>query len=191
MLKFFSILLLLSCALLVILALIKLFLSCWKRAEGSYVLVVTDYRGRRFYRDERVFVVPFIQRVSALTLEPVKVERTIGSLENWEGLIFEACVETKIKIGEKEGDLETAAEQLIGRTSEQIAEFVEGVLSRNFTIFLQEFSLKQLLKDAAPLCEKVETSFREDLSRMGIVVDSFDMVYFRDTQGLMEKAKPR
>ena len=175
---------------LALLIIYKVYVTCTREIKPGQILVVDDSSGRRFYKEGRVFVIPFIQKGGLISCEPYEVDLTIRNLQSMEGISCEACVHSRVRIGETEQDIETAADRFSDKSPAQIAVFMEEIATRDFSIHIQEFDLRSLVQDRLPLFKKVEASFREDLEKMGILVESFEIRSFKDAQGLIERLSP-
>lgn len=167
----------------------KIYISCNKEIKPGEVLVVVDGSGRKFHRTGKVFVVPLIQHDSTISLAPFDISCRLVNLQNREGSMFEAEVGIRLRMGESDKELEIAADRFANKAPEQMKEFIEGIVRRNFTIYLQELELKALIEGSSALYKKVEDSIVEDLKNMGLIVDSFEIKSFKDTQGLLQKLK--
>jgi|GEM_PF-1725095 uncharacterized membrane protein YqiK len=167
----------------------KVLLSCNHIVQPGQVLMVVDGKGRRFYRSGKIFVVPLIQKESVFSLETFELDSMIRNLRNREGISFDARIVAKVRIDEDEKSLELVAERFLNKTHEQMNELITEIIRRDFTIYLQEQELKLLVQDTSALFKNVEESVKEDLSKMGLIVESFEIASFEDLQGLMGRLK--
>lgn len=168
----------------------KVYLTCTREIKPGQILVVDDSSGRKFYREGRVFVVPLIQKSGMISCEPYDMSLTIRNLLTMEGVPCEAHGYARVRIGETDQDVETAADRFSDKSPTEIAVFIEEILTRDFSIHIQEYDLRSLVQNSLPLFKKVEASFREDLDKMGIRVDDFEISAFNDAQGLIERLSP-
>jgi len=167
----------------------KVYISCNHIVEPGKVLMVVDGQGRRFYKSGKIFVTPIIQKEYIFSLAPFEFDSMIRNLRNREGISFDTRIAARVRIGEDDKNLELVAERFLNKTNEQITELILEIVRRNFTIYLQEQELKNLVHDAQNLFKNVEDSVREDLSKMGLIIESFSVISFEDIQGLMGRLK--
>ncbi|MHC9540229.1 MAG: flotillin family protein [Vulcanimicrobiota bacterium] len=167
----------------------KVYISCNHQVQTGQVLMVVDGHGRRFYKSGKIFVTPIIQKEYVFSLEPFEFDSMIRNLRNREGISFDSRIAAKVRIGEDDKNLELVAERFLNKKNEQITELILEIVRRNFTIYLQEQDLKNLVQDANLLFKNVEESVREDLSKMGLIIESFSILSFEDIQGLMGRLK--
>ncbi len=167
----------------------KVYLSCNHIVQPGQVLMVIDGHGRRFYKSGKIFVVPLIQKESVFSLDTFELDDMIRNLRNREGISFDTKIVAKVRIDEDEKSLELVAERFLNKTHDQINELIIEIVRRNFSIYLQEQELKSLVQDSSLLFKNVEDSVREDLSKMGLIVESFSVESFEDIQGLMGRLK--
>ncbi|MDQ7824731.1 MAG: flotillin family protein [Candidatus Eremiobacteraeota bacterium] len=165
----------------------RIYQSCKRTAKPDEVTIVEDGSGRKYYREGKFFVVPFFQKEYKLSLAPFPVDRMARNIRNREGNIFDIHVVMEVRIDDSPNGLELAAGRFMNKDTDQISDFVEEIIKRNVTIYLQELDIRSLVNNIEPFCKNVEESMKEDLLKMGILVNSFSITSLEDSQGLMKR----
>ena len=143
--------------------------------------------GYRYIKGGRGLKIPIVESVTRLPLNTIPIELELsGALTN--GIIpvnIQAMANVKIAGSEEEG-LSNALERFLGKSlgdvSQIAKETLEGSLRGVLSILTPEDANSKRLEFA----EKVAQEAREDLRRLGLVLDTFKIQHLSDAEGYLD-----
>ena len=143
--------------------------------------------GYRVIKGGRGLKIPIIESVTRLPLTtiPIDIELT-GALTN--GLIpvnIEAMANIKIAGSEDEG-LSNALERFLGKNINEISQIARENLEGSLRGVLATLSPESANNNRLEFSEKVAQQARDDLSRLGLVLDTFKIKHLSDNEGYLD-----
>jgi flotillin len=143
--------------------------------------------GYRVIKGGRGLKIPIIESVTRLPLTtiPIDIELT-GALTN--GLIpvnIEAMANIKIAGSEDEG-LSNALERFLGKNLNEISQIAKENLEGSLRGVLATLSPESANNNRLEFAEKVAQQARDDLSRLGLVLDTFKIKHLSDNEGYLD-----
>jgi flotillin len=143
--------------------------------------------GYRVIKGGRGLKIPIIESVTRLplTIIPIDIELT-GALTN--GLIpinIEAMANIKIAGTEEEG-LSNALERFLGKNIHDISAVAKENLEGSLRGVLATLTPEEANTQRLAFAEKVVQQARDDLSRLGLVLDTFKIKHLSDNEGYLE-----
>lgn len=143
--------------------------------------------GYRVIKGGRGLKIPIIESVTRLPLTtiPIDIELT-GALTN--GLIpvnIEAMANIKIAGSEDEG-LSNALERFLGKNLNEISQIAKENLEGSLRGVLATLSPESANNNRLEFAAKVAQQARDDLSRLGLVLDTFKIKHLSDNEGYLE-----
>jgi flotillin len=143
--------------------------------------------GYRVIKGGRGLKFPIIESVTRLPLTtiPIDIELT-GALTN--GLIpvnIEAMANIKIAGSEDEG-LSNALERFLGKNLNEISQIAKENLEGSLRGVLATLSPESANSNRLEFAEKVAQQARDDLSRLGLVLDTFKIKHLSDNEGYLD-----
>ena len=143
--------------------------------------------GYRVIKGGRGLKIPIIESVTRLPLTtiPIDIELT-GALTN--GLIpvnIEAMANIKIAGSEDEG-LSNALERFLGKNLNEISQIAKENLEGSLRGVLATLSPESANNNRLEFAAKVAQQARDDLSRLGLVLDTFKIKHLSDNEGYLD-----
>ena len=143
--------------------------------------------GYRVIKGGRGLKIPIIESVTRLPLTtiPIDIELT-GALTN--GLIpvnIEAMANIKIAGSEDEG-LSNALERFLGKNINEISQIAKENLEGSLRGVLATLSPESANNNRLEFAEKVAQQARDDLSRLGLVLDTCKIKHLSDNEGYLD-----
>ncbi|MGD8883936.1 MAG: flotillin family protein, partial [Desulfobacterales bacterium] len=143
--------------------------------------------GYRVIKGGRGLKIPIIESVTRLplTIIPIDIELT-GALTN--GLIpvnIEAMANVKIAGSEEEG-LSNALERFLGKNLTDISAVAKENLEGSLRGVLATLTPEEANTNRLAFAEKVVQQARDDLSRLGLVLDTFKIKHLSDNEGYLD-----
>jgi flotillin len=143
--------------------------------------------GYRSVRGGRGLKIPIIESVSRMPLNTIPIEINLtGALTN--GLIpidIEAMANVKIAGSEKEG-LYNALERFMGRNLGEISGVARTTIEGSLRGVLATLTPEEANTKRLEFSNQVAEESRNDLQRLGLVLDTFKIKHISDGQGYLE-----
>ncbi len=121
----------------------------------------------------RVFVAPWNKGVGRLSLDPITVDLSVRSMEALQGSRasgWEVGVRVQTKIPAEPGALTRAAENLLGKTDEEVQTLIGRTVEAAVPAVLSRFRLEEVGGDWDHLAAQIQASVAPDLVAMGLVI---------------------
>jgi flotillin len=143
--------------------------------------------GYRVIKGGRGLKIPIIESVTRLplTIIPIDIELS-GALTN--GLIpvnIEAMANIKIAGSEEEG-LSNALERFLGKNLNDISQIARENLEGSLRGVLAKLTPEEANNNRLEFAEKVVQQARDDLERLGLVLDTFKIKHLSDNEGYLD-----
>lgn len=143
--------------------------------------------GYRVIKGGRGLKIPIIESVTrlSLTIIPIDIELS-GALTN--GLIpvnIEAMANIKIAGREEEG-LSNALERFLGKNLNDISQIARENLEGSLRGVLAKLTPEEANNNRLEFAEKVVQQARDDLGRLGLVLDTFKIKHLSDNEGYLD-----
>src|SRR4051812_26207576 len=188
-----------------LIALIGVFVAKYRTAGPDEALIVTgSYLGRKnVHTDESgnrikiirgggTFVLPVFQQAEPLSLLSSKLEVSTPEVYTEQGVPVMADGVAIIKIGGSIGEIATAAEQFLGKETEDRENEAREVLEGHLRSILGSMTVEEIYKNRDKFSQEVQRVASQDLAKMGLIIVSFTIKDVRDKNGYLDSlGKPR
>lgn len=188
-----------------LIALIGVFVTKYKTAGPDEALIVTgsylggknvhiDESGNRIkiIRGGGSFILPVFQQAKPLSLLSSKLEVSTPEVYTEQGVPVMADGVAIIKIGSSIGEIATAAEQFLGKATEDRENEAREVLEGHLRSILGSMTVEEIYKNRDKFSQEVQRVASQDLAKMGLIIVSFTIKDVRDKNGYLDSlGKPR
>ena len=164
---------------------------------GSYLgtkNVYTDESGRKIkiVRGGGAFILPVFQQAKYISLLSHKLDVTTPEVYTEQGVPVMADGVAIIKIGGSVEDVATAAEQFMGKSTEDLKQEAQEVLEGHLRAILGTMTVEEVYRNRDKFAQEVQGVAAKDLKKMGLQIVSFTIKDIRDKNGYLEAlGKPR
>lgn len=193
---------------LVVGALVFLGMAFWSRYKtvspdeamivtGSFLgsrNVLTDDSGRsiKIVRGGGAFILPVFQKHQRVSLLSHKLDVTTPEVYTEQGVPIMVDGVAIIKIGGSVEDVATAAEQFLGKPTQELRIEAQEVLEGHLRAILGSMTVEEVYKNRDKFAQEVQSVAAKDLKKMGLQVVSFTIKDVRDKEGYLEAlGRPR
>ena len=193
---------------LVVGALIVLAMAFWSRyktvSPDEAMLVTGAFLGRRnvstddsgrsikIVRGGGAFILPVFQRQQRISLLSHKLDVTTPEVYTEQGVPIMVDGVAIIKIGSAVEDVATAAEQFLGKPTQELRAEAQEVLEGHLRAILGTMTDDEVYKNRDRFAQEVQAVAAKDLKKMGLQVVSFTIKDVRDKEGYLEAlGRPR
>jgi len=133
----------------------------------------------------RVFVIPLIQRVQALSLEVMTLTPSTNRVYTKEGVAVSVDGVAQVKV--KGGDsILRAAQQFLGKRLQEIEEVALQTLEGNQRAILGTMTVEEIYQDREGFATRVLEVGSADMDNMGLEIVSYTIRDIQDEQGYLE-----
>ncbi len=179
----------------VVLAIIFLFSSAWKKVPQDKALVVTGLRKRVISGGGGV-VIPLLERTDRISLENMKIEVRTEGARTEQGVDIRADGVAVIKVKSDKESILNAVEQFnTGReqqTIEIIKDTAKDVLEGKLREIISKMTVEEIYKDREKFASQVQEVAAVGLASMGLELKAFTIRDISDKNGYLEAlGKPR
>ena len=188
-----------------LIALMGVFVAKYRTAGPDEGLIVTgSYLGRKnvhidesgnrikIIRGGGAFILPVFQQAKPLSLLSSKLEVSTPEVYTEQGVPVMADGVAIIKIGSSIGEIATAAEQFLGKETEDRENEAREVLEGHLRSILGSMTVEEIYKNRDKFSQEVQRVASQDLAKMGLIIVSFTIKDVRDKNGYLDSlGKPR
>lgn len=154
--------------------------------NGKNVVRSEDGKKVKIIRGGGTFVVPVVQRAELLSLLNHKLE--VGTRDTYtkQGVPVTVNGVSIIKVGSTIEEVSTAAEQYLGKTSEDLKMEAKEVLEGHLRAILSSLTVEEIYSNREKFAQKVQEVASTDLSKMGLRIVSFTIKEISDKNGYLD-----
>ncbi len=189
----------------ILLMLLVVFVSKYQTAKPDEALIISgSYLGNKnVHKDESgnklkivrgggAFVLPVFQRSNRLSLLSSKLDVSTPEVYTEQGVPVMADGTSIIKIGSSVEEIATAAEQFLGKTTEELEIEAREVLEGHLRSILGSMTVEEIYQNRDKFSQSVQEVASVDLAKMGLIIVSFTIKDVRDKNGYLDSlGKPR
>ncbi|EKQ3640683.1 flotillin family protein [Enterococcus faecalis] len=190
---------------LVLLMLLIVFVSKYQTAKPDEALIISgSYLGSKnvhvdeggnkikIVRGGGAFVLPVFQRSNRISLLSSKLDVSTPEVYTEQGVPVMCDGTSIIKIGSSVEEIATAAEQFLGKTTEELENEAREVLEGHLRSILGSMTVEEIYQNRDKFSQSVQEVASVDLAKMGLVIVSFTIKEVRDKNGYLDSlGKPR
>ncbi|MGK0551566.1 flotillin family protein [Enterococcus faecalis] len=189
----------------IVLMLLIVFVSKYQTAKPDEALIISgSYLGNKnvhvddngnkikIVRDGGAFVLPVFQRSNRISLLSSKLDVSTPEVYTEQGVPVMCDGTSIIKIGSSVEEIATAAEQFLGKTTEELENEAREVLEGHLRSILGSMTVEEIYQNRDKFSQSVQEVASVDLAKMGLIIVSFTIKEVRDKNGYLDSlGKPR
>lgn len=172
--------------------------SRWKKVGPNEVLVISGRffraqgKGFRTIRGGGGWVWPFIERVDRLSLNLMTLLVRTPEVYTVEGVPVVVDGVAQVKVDSDEASIDTAAEQFLGRSEEEIRQIAAETIEGHLRAVLGNLTVEEIYKERDKFAQQVASIATPDMRNMGLRIVSFTIKNITDPNGYLDAlGKPR
>lgn len=153
---------------------------------GKNVVTTDDGKKIKIIRGGGTFVVPIMQRAEPLSLLNYKLE--VGTRDTYtkQGVPVTVNGVSIIKVGSTIEEVSTAAEQYLGKETEELKVEAKEVLEGHLRAILSSMTVEDAYSNREQFAQKVHEVASTDLKKMGLRIVSFTIKEIMDKNGYLD-----
>jgi flotillin len=186
---------------LVLFLLLYMVLSRYNKVGPNQVLIVSGKKHRledgsmvgfRIVKGGGTFVWPMLEKVDVLSLELLTIDVQTPEVYTSKGVPVKVDGVAQIKVKGDDVSIRTAAEQFLGKATDEIRNIATQTLEGHLRAILGTMTVEEIYQNRDAFASKVQEVAAGDMANMGLGIVSFTIRDIRDTQGYLDAlGKPR
>src|SRR5438105_3343103 len=149
-------------------------------------------RGFRIVKGGGTFVYPVVEKVDVLSLELLTIDVQTPEVYTSKGVPVKVDGVAQIKVKGDDISIATAAEQFLGKNTDEIRNIATQTLEGHLRAILGTMTVEEIYQNRDAFASKVQEVAAGDMANMGLGIVSFTIRDIRDTQGYLDAlGKPR
>ena len=142
--------------LLIVIMVIVVFESCWRKCPPDKLMIVSGFGQTRSVSGKGTFVIPGLQRVDTLALGAVQVQlSTENEIPTQDAILIHACAVANFQIGQTPELIEIASKNYLNMDKAEMTRQVTEVMLGKMREVIGQMDLKELMRDRESFNHKV------------------------------------
>jgi flotillin len=185
----------------VLFLLLYMVFSRYTKVGPNQVLIVSGRKhaledgsqvGFRIVKGGGTFVLPIFEKVDILSLELLTIDVQTPEVYTSKGVPVKVDGVAQIKVKGDDVSIRTAAEQFLGKATDEIRNIATQTLEGHLRAILGTMTVEEIYQNRDAFASKVQEVAAGDMANMGLQIVSFTIRDIRDTQGYLDAlGKPR
>lgn len=144
-----------------------------------------EQRGYRLIRGGRGVRVPIIERVDKLDLTNMNIDVAVHEAYSKGGIPLNVQAVANVKVAGDEPTIDNAIERLLPKNRQEIMRIAKETLEGNLRGVLATLTPEEVNEDKQKFAQSLTVEAGEDLSQLGLVLDSLKIQNVTDDQGYL------
>jgi len=145
--------------------------SRYKRCPSDKILVVYGRTGgtsAKCIHGGGAFIWPVIQDYAFLDLKPLSIEANLTNALSRQNIRVDVPCRFTIAISTESDSMNTAAERLLGLTSEQIQELAKDILFGQLRLVIATMTIEEINSDRDKFLDNISKNVDSELKKIGL-----------------------
>jgi len=176
-------------AAVVLFATIASLVSRYKRCPSDKILVIYGKTGgtsARCVHGGGAFIWPVIQDYAFLDLKPLSIEANLTNALSRQNIRVDVPCRFTIAISTESDSMNTAAERLLGLSSEQIQELAKDILFGQLRLVIATMTIEEINSDRDKFLDNISKNVDSELKKIGLKLINVNVTDIRDESGYIE-----
>lgn len=176
-------------AAIVIFATILALISRYKRCPSDKILVIYGRTGgtsAKCIHGGGAFIWPVIQDFAFLDLKPLSIEANLTNALSRQNIRVDVPCRFTIAISTETDSMNTAAERLLGLTSEQIQELAKDILFGQLRLVIATMTIEEINSDRDKFLDNISKNVDSELKKIGLKLINVNVTDIKDESGYIE-----
>lgn len=168
---------------------ISALVSRYKRCPSDKILVVygrTDGKSAKCIHGGGAFIWPVIQDFAFLDLKPLSIEANLTNALSRQNIRVDVPCRFTIAISTEAENMNTAAERLLGLTSEQTQDIAKDILFGQLRLVIATMTIEEINSDRDKFLESISNNIDSELKKIGLKLINVNVTDIKDESGYIE-----
>lgn len=165
---------------------ISALVSRYKRCPSDKILVVYGRTGgtsAKCIHGGGAFIWPVIQDYAYLDLKPLSIEANLTNALSRQNIRVDVPCRFTIAISTDSDNMNTAAERLLGLSSEQIQELAKDILFGQLRLVIATMTIEEINSDRDKFLENISKNVDSELKKIGLKLINVNVTDIKDESG--------
>ena len=176
-------------AAIVLFVTISALVSRYKRCPSDKILVIYGRTGgtsAKCIHGGGAFIWPVIQDFAFLDLKPLSIEANLTNALSRQNIRVDVPCRFTIAISTETDNMNTAAERLLGLSSEQIQELAKDILFGQLRLVIATMTIEEINSDRDKFLENISKNVDSELKKIGLKLINVNVTDIKDESGYIE-----
>ncbi len=163
--------------------------SRYKRCPSDKILVIYGRTGgtsAKCVHGGGAFIWPVIQDYAFLDLKPLSIEANLTNALSRQNIRVDVPCRFTIAISTEGDSMNTAAERLLGLTSEQIQELAKDILFGQLRLVIATMTIEEINSDRDKFLDNISKNVDSELKKIGLKLINVNVTDIKDESGYIE-----
>lgn len=180
---------LIAVAAIVLFVTISALISRYKRCPSDKILVIYGRTGgtsAKCVHGGGAFIWPVIQDYAFLDLKPLSIEANLTNALSRQNIRVDVPCRFTIAISTETDSMNTAAERLLGLSSEQIQELAKDILFGQLRLVIATMTIEEINSDRDKFLDNISKNVDSELKKIGLKLINVNVTDIKDESGYIE-----
>jgi len=176
-------------AAIVVFVTISALVARYKRCPSDKILVIYGRTGgtsAKCVHGGGSFIWPVIQDYAFLDLKPLSIEANLTNALSRQNIRVDVPCRFTIAISTESDSMNTAAERLLGLSSEQIQELAKDILFGQLRLVIATMTIEEINSDRDKFLDNISKNVDSELRKIGLKLINVNVTDIRDESGYIE-----
>jgi flotillin len=176
-------------AVIVLFVTITALISRYKRCPSDKILVIYGRTGgtsAKCVHGGGAFIWPVIQDYAFLDLKPLSIEANLTNALSRQNIRVDVPCRFTIAISTEADSMNTAAERLLGLSSEQIQELAKDILFGQLRLVIATMTIEEINSDRDKFLDNISKNVDSELKKIGLKLINVNVTDIKDESGYIE-----
>lgn len=176
-------------AAIVLFVTISALVSRYKRCPSDKILVIYGRTGgtsAKCVHGGGAFIWPVIQDFAFLDLKPLSIEANLTNALSRQNIRVDVPCRFTIAISTESDSMNTAAERLLGLSSEQIQELAKDILFGQLRLVIATMTIEEINSDRDKFLDNISKNVDSELKKIGLKLINVNVTDIKDESGYIE-----
>ncbi len=176
-------------AVVVVFITITALVSRYKRCPSDKILVIYGRTGgtsAKCIHGGGAFIWPVIQDFAYLDLKPLSIEANLTNALSRQNIRVDVPCRFTIAISTEADSMNSAAERLLGLSSEQIQELAKDILFGQLRLVIATMTIEEINSDRDKFLDNISKNVDSELKKIGLKLINVNVTDIKDESGYIE-----
>jgi flotillin len=170
-------------------AIIKMFISRFRRCPSNKILVIYGKTGRgvaKCVHGGAAFVWPVIQESDWLDLDPFDIPLELTSALSHENIRVSVPTTVTAAVSTEDGVMQNAAIRLLGRSREEVQRLAQDIILGQMRAVMATMRIEEINRDRQAFMAKVNEAVAVEIEKIGLAVINVNIKDVEDESGYIQ-----
>jgi len=172
-----------------VILLILLFITRYKRCPSDKILVIYGKTGSgsaKTLAGGAAFVWPVIQDYAYLDLSPISIDVDLQNALSRQNIRINVPSRFTVAISNQEGTMVNAAERLLGKTTNEIRDICKDIIFGQLRVVVATMDIEEINADRDKFLSNVASNVGSELKKIGVTLINVNVTDIEDNSGYIE-----